>query len=210
MSIGRRVMNMACLSALVLAGALQARGTDAPPGQPFPIDGFEQEMNSLEGRSGAYQQAPSKVMSARTTEVSHGGARCLKLRYEKKGLGGPFDSGGWCGYWTMLKSPTRYFDARAFSKLVLWVRGQDGGEIFRIGLADANWDKLQDSVKSDDIAQYLPAGRVTTDWQKAEIPLGAWALDFAQLASLAICFESDCYSNGEQSGIVYIDDVQLQ
>jgi hypothetical protein len=211
MSASRIRVGGMCVWAGLLAAGSPAWGVGAEPqAAPLVIDGFEQEFNLLSGRSGAYQQAPSKVAMSRTTEVRREGNRALKLRYEKKGLGGPHDSGGWCGYWTLLKSSTRYFDASPYRKLTFWVRGQDGGEVFKVGLADANWDKLQDSVKSQDISEYLAAGKVTTEWQKAEVAFDAWGIDFAQVASVAIAFESENYANGEQAGVVYIDDLQFE
>jgi len=104
----------------------------------------------------------------------------------------------------------KVFDGTQYSKITFWVKGEKGGETFRIGIADMHWDKLQDSVKSGDVTDYLVSGQVSTDWQKVEIPLDTWFVDIKQLASFAVCFESDNYPEGEQAGTVFIDDVQFE
>jgi len=89
-------------------------------------------------------------------------------------------------------------------------RGEQGGEAFMVGLADRHWDKIGDSVKSEVIGKYLPAGRVTMAWQKATIPLDAFFVDYAKLGSIAISFEADAFPEGKGSGTVYVDDLALE
>ena len=212
----RQMITGAVLVALAAAVAQPVFCDEATPEAAEPeadgkvFDSFEFDHNLFRGRSGQYQEAPSRVFATRTAEDAHNGKKALKVKYEKKGAGGKYGMGGWCGYWSHLKKGKSYFDASPYSKLTLWVKGSNGGEIFRIGIADMHWDKLQDSVKSQDIGSYLPDGQVTTDWQKAEIPLDEWFVDMKQLASLAVCFESDNYPNGEQAGVVFIDDLQFE
>lgn len=175
------------------------------------IDDFNGSTNLLGGRTSIYQQEPSKVLF-RAEEVERGGKRkkVLMLKYDKKNEGGPYGKGGWCGYYTLLKSYDKYFDASEYKVLTLWVKGAKGDENFKVGLADRHWEGVGDSVKSDQIGTYLKAGKITKDWQKAVIPLDSFFIDFKEMASLAICFESDCFVDGSGTGRIYIDDIALE
>ncbi len=175
------------------------------------VDDFEQEAaNKVGGRTNSYVMAPSRVLALRVTENAHGGKKALVLKYDKKGTGGPYDSGGWCGYYTMLKVGSRYYDASGAKAISFWVRGDREDENFVIGLSDKHWDELGDSVKSEPVVQYLPAGKITKEWQKATVPLSAFMLEAKELASIAICFEGSIYPGGESRGTVYIDDLMLE
>ena len=175
------------------------------------VDDFEQEAaNKVGGRTNSYVMAPSRILALRVTENPHGGKKALVLKYDKKGTGGPYDSGGWCGYYTMLKVGSRYYDASAAKAITFWVRGDREDENFVVGLSDKHWDELGDSVKSEPIVQYLPAGKITKEWQKATVPLSAFMLEAKELASIAICFEGSIYPGGEARGAVYIDDLMLE
>ncbi len=60
------------------------------------IDDFEdQPANKIGGRSSTYVMAPSRSLAVKVTEGVHGGAKALMIKYDKKGKGGPYDSGGW-------------------------------------------------------------------------------------------------------------------
>lgn len=197
---------------------------------PLPIDDFNsgEIKNLLGNRSNVFIKAPSKAMvSFRDDSVQGRKTQVLMLKYDKRNTGGPFDSGGWCGYYTLLKSPAalvapteeepnpepapeQYFDGTGYKAITFWVRGEKGDENFVIGLSDRHWDKIGDSVKSEEIGKYLPAGRVTTDWQRASVPLDEFFLDYAQLASIAIVFESDLFPETGHAGVVYLDDLALE
>jgi len=104
----------------------------------------------------------------------------------------------------------QYLDGADYQAVTFWVRGARGDENFVVGLADRYWDKVGDSVKSQEIAQYLPAKKLTTDWQKATIPLEEFFVDHSQLASIAIVFEGDLFPETGHAGTVYIDNVALE
>ena len=53
-----------------------------------------------------------------------------------------------------------------------------------------------------EIVKYLPEGKVTTEWQKAVIPFSEFNVDYSKLASIVIAFETDCYPEGSQQGVV--------
>lgn len=174
------------------------------------VDDFEGGSNKLGGRSNTYVMAPSRSLALQTGKEVKSGSKALMLRYDKKPKGGPYDSGGWCGYYTLLKTGSRYFDATPYQSISFWVKGEEGTENFVVGLADKHWDDVGDSVKSEEIGKYLPAGKLTTEWQKATIPLSTFMLEMRELASLAICFEGSVLPGGEGKGTVYLDDLTLE
>lgn len=179
------------------------------------IDDFERggDKNRLGSRTNIYVRPPSRIMLAKRDDVISGKeTKVLMVKYEKKNTGGPNGLGGWCGYYTMLKNPrtSQYFDASNYSLITFWVRGEEGGENFMIGLADEHWDRMGDSLKSEEVGVYLEKGEITAEWQKAKIPIDVFFLDYATLSSLSINFEADCYPEGAGSGGVFIDDIALE
>jgi len=187
---------------------------------PLLVDNFEgNEISNLLGyRANVYVKAPSRIMVSHASGYGGGSRQSLLIRYDKKNEGGPYGQGGWCGYYTLLKNDKAdvdlgepvYFDGTGFQGITFWVRGETGGENFVVGLADRHWDNIGDSIKSEEIGVYLMAGRITTEWQKAMIPLDAFFLDYAKLSSITINFEADSFPEGKGSGVVYIDDIVLQ
>ncbi len=174
------------------------------------VDDFEGAVNKLGGRSNTYVMEPSRALAVRSKENPHGGSGLLMIKYDKKAKGGPYDSGGWCGYYTMVKTGPRYLDATGYQKITFWVRGAAGGENFVVGLSDRHWEEVGDSVKSEPIGKYLPGGKLTTEWQKATVPLSTFMLDIKELASVAVCFEGSLFPDGNGQGTIYIDDLMLE
>ena len=109
-----------------------------------------------------------------------------------------------------MRSGAKFFDASIYKTITFQVKGAAGGENFKVGLADRHWEELGDSIKSEEIGKYLPEGKITNVWQKATIPLQAFFLDHKEIASLAICFESECFPTGAAKGTVYIDDLKFE
>ncbi len=174
------------------------------------IDDFEEASNKLGGRSSTYVMAPSRSLALKSETGAHGGAKALMLKYDKKDKGGPYDSGGWCGYYTLLKAGAKYFDGTGYQSVSFWVKGAAGGENFVIGLADRHWDEVGDSVKSEAVTRYLPSGKITTEWQKATIPLSTFMLEMKELASLTVCFEGSVFPGGAGKGTVFVDDLMFE
>ncbi|MBI4435841.1 MAG: hypothetical protein HY590_00280 [Candidatus Omnitrophica bacterium] len=179
--------------------------------EEFIIHKFDKRSNVLGGASSVYQQAPSRAVATVSAEVSHDpGGKALKLDYDKKGVGGPYGKGGWCGFYTRVKIAEKHLDASHFKILHFWVKGAKGDENFRIGISDRHWDELDDTVKSEDVGTYLPEGKITTDWQRASIPLDVFGIDLSEIAAIAICFETECFPGGAGQGSIYIDDLMLE
>ena len=197
---------------------------------PLVVDDFEggEIKNKIGNRANVFVKAPSKVMVSRREETVDGKkSHVLLVKYEKQNSGGPFDSGGWCGYYTLLKSPPalvaptpdnpnppaqeeQYLDGSSYKAMTFWVRGEKGDENFVVGLSDRHWDRIGDSVKSQEVGKYLPSGKLTKEWQKATIPLDEYFIDHAELASIAVVFEGDLFPASGHAGTVYIDDITLE
>jgi len=175
------------------------------------VDDFNKNTNLLGGRTSVYQQAPSRALAIQSPTEHYGDSgNALMIKYDKKAEGGPYNQGGWCGYYTILKKGETYFDASSYKAITFWVKGAEGAENFKVGLADRQWDQVGDSVKSEEIGKYLPSGGVTKEWQKATIPLDVFFLDFKELGSISVCFELDCFPGGAGKGTIYIDDLKLE
>ncbi len=175
------------------------------------IDNMKKSKNNFNGRCAVYQRKPSRIGFSKTKMDRDGKKdKVLKLRFDKKGQGGPYGNGGWCGYYSIVKKGNKFLDAGAYKKLTLWVKGKIGGEKFKVGAADQQMEKAGDSVKAEDISTYLKAKKITTSWQKAVIPLDDMFIDWKELASISINFETDLYEKGAAKGTVYIDNIQLE
>jgi hypothetical protein len=182
----------------------------------FIVDDFEtsEATNRLGSRANVYVKAPSQIMVSQGLGFGAAG-RSLMLRYAKKNSGGPYGKGGWCGYYSLMRKDQVdiaggepvYFDAQKYSHLTFWVRGERGGENFMVGLADSQWDSRGDSLKSQEIGNYLENGKVTRNWQRVMIPLSEFFLDRSRLASITIAFEADCFPDGAGFGEIYLDDL---
>jgi len=219
------------LAGIPMAGHFDVVPVIANAADKLVVDDFEGEeiVNKLGNRANVFVKAPSRIMISKRQDTIEGNpTNVLMLHYDKQSEGGPYGTGGWCGYYTLLKSPATlvapsegaaepaqpaedtYMDGTGYKTLTFWVKGEKGGENFMIGLADRHWDKIGDSLKSEEIGKYVPAGKITTEWQKATIPLDVFFLDYGKLSSVAISFESDCFPEGKGEGVVYIDDITFE
>lgn len=172
------------------------------------VDDFESRANVFFSKSGVYKREPSDAKKGYTSSNAYSGEQSLFVGFKKQ-------SEGWCGYFLEFKTGSNYFDATPYSKVTFMIKGKRGGENFQVGMADKYWYEAGDSIKSDCITNYLPAGEVTTEWQKAEIPLQVFVdrrsdFDLTQLGSMAFCFEPGCFENGTGQGVIYIDEVAFE
>ena len=194
------------------------------------VDDFEGDevKNRLGNRANVFIKAPSKAMiSLREDRVQNEPTRVLMLRYVKKNVDGPFGTGGWCGYYTLLKSPgalvaptpddpnpepvaEQYLDGTPYKALTFWIRGEKGDENLVVGISDRHWDRIGDSVKSEEIGKYLPAGKLTSQWQKASIPMDEFFVDTTQLAAISVVFEGDLFGEAGHEGTIFLDDIALE
>ncbi len=163
------------------------------------LDNFDHSDQNLLGRkSNTYKKLPSVCRFSRVVEGRWGeSGRSLRLDYDKKAT-------GWCGYYTLLNEiDGDFYDLSWYDRVSFRVRGEKGGEMFEIGMADRNWLTIGDSVKAGPIGKYLPGG-ITTEWQEVIIPLSDFGLlDFAQMGSFVINFYK------KQEGVIYVDDLKF-
>jgi hypothetical protein len=100
---------------------------------------------------------------------------------------------GPCAAWIQVFDFTRpagdrvYLDVTPLQVVMFWIRGQTGGEKVLLKAADAAWERREDALPIGDLGSFLPAGRITTGWQQAVVPLSAFPswLDRRTLAVLA-------------------------
>ena len=197
----------AALFAAWLGAALPGEATEH---RIFVIDRMDTIQNALRGRCAVYRQPPDRILFSKGPGYGRDGGPGLRLSYHKINIGGAYGQGGWIGYYTILQAGDRYFDASGYTHLTFWIRGEQGGERLQVGLADRQLAMVQDSVKSRPIEDYLPAGRVTTGWQKAVVPLTDMFVDYASVASVSLCFESELFDEEEVRGTIYVDDLAFE
>ncbi|MDD5067932.1 MAG: carbohydrate binding domain-containing protein, partial [bacterium] len=165
----------------------------------------------LNGRCAVYQRDPSKAAFSKVDMQRNGKEdKVLKIRFDKKNTDGPDGTGGWCGYYTIVKQGNKYLDVKGYKKLTFWVKGENGGEKFKIGAADQAQEAMDDSAKSDDVTSFIPSKKITKEWQKVSIPMESIFIEWTMLASISINFEADLYEDGSAKGTVYIDDIQFE
>lgn len=166
------------------------------PGGTFLIADFASgNRNRLGGYFNVFQRAPSEA----TADLAAGadGRRALRFRFTKQGA-------GFVGFWVHLfdfTSPPearRYLDARPFTTLSFWVRGDRGGEQLLLKVADAAWERREDALPVLDVP-------VDTVWRQVIVPLDRVpaGIDRSALAS----FSFEARSPGR--GMVYLSTVAL-
>jgi|GEM_PF-1085975 len=198
------------------AAAVQQQPVSVQPTKDmFLVDDFtgEEIKNKIGSRSNVYVRPPSRIMISRRDDVINGAKKkALMIKYDKKNTGGPNGMGGWCGYYTLLKNEktSQYLDGTNYRYVTFWVKGEKGNENFMVGLADEHWDKIGDSLKSEEVGTYLDKKKITAEWQKAKVPLDIFFLDHATLSSISINFEADCFPEGAGSGVIFISDIALE
>lgn len=164
------------------------------------INNFDNSEHDLEGKVVTPAKLPSTISSslAPANDITPDN-QCLRLDYIKKPK-------SFCGWATILVVGDQYIDISQYSNISFKVRGEHGGELFTVGLADQRWYEKQDLVQSPQIENYLPGG-VTTQWQEVTVPLSDFfSLKLDKIATIGIFF--NC--RPEMEGIVYIDDLRFE
>lgn len=174
-----------------------------PPPPSLLVDDFEvgqtqgmfaERKNRLDAFQGTWARRPSYTIITKVPDSRPGRqGRTLRLEYAKVG--------GWCGWYTLLNQS----DITPFNALTFWVKGEQGGERFDIGLADARMQALEiDAVYVGSIKAFLPQG-VTDEWQLVKVPLASLRseLDLTRMGSLVFWFRY------EGRGAIQVDDVQF-
>ncbi|MDD5066043.1 MAG: FlgD immunoglobulin-like domain containing protein [bacterium] len=91
-----------------------------------------------------------------------------------------------------------------YDYLSFWLKGEAGGEVLRIMLKDAGG-----IYQWVDIRNYLPAGMITTSWQKAVIPLISFRYDKFDERNIYTLYFFAVNGIGPNTGTVYLDEILL-
>ncbi|NKB25965.1 MAG: hypothetical protein GKR87_16755 [Kiritimatiellae bacterium] len=201
MMIGVKIATSLMFPSLVFSEIPDAE--QMPASTVLIIDDMEKKNNVLGGKCGVYQRAPSRAMYYKKSDDT-GTNSVLTLKYLKKNEGGPYGNGGWCGYYTV--SP-EYLDLSDYSKITFRVRAE-GADGFKFGVTDKAWEMKGDSVKVN-LKNYLPQGKVTTEWQKAEIPMDEGFVDWELIHAFSFNVEGESFIEGGK-GTIYIDDIKAE
>ena len=171
----------------------------APPNFVLVMDDFNdgEKPNNLGGGSGVFQNnatCSDSIYNGNPDNIYGREGYSLKLNYNVT------NADSYSGYWSALNG----IDLSSYHYISLWVKGEAGGEIFKIELKNNSASRNKAYVYLTD---YLAIG-ITTDWQKVLIPLRAFANlgDWTNMKEFCITFE---YSANElhPSGMVYVDDI---
>ena len=197
-----KTIGFLCLACVVPAGGRSGTlgKAEADRSRLLLIADFDRgAQNHLGGFHNASERAPSSVSMGRSSDVFRGGGgRSLRITANQK-TGG--FAAAWISFFDTRRVERTYFDARGYSHLSFWVRGKQGGETFRIKLADAAWAAREDGLLIGTVGRFLPNG-VTQEWQEVSIPLAGLAfLDRNMLAFLTI----DFHGPGETT--IFLDDI---
>jgi hypothetical protein len=172
-------------------------------GGVFQISHFaESQQNALGGFFNTYARRPSRAEA--TLDRSPDGRRVMVLRYQNS-------ASGFCGVYMHLyrtRAPAAQrvlLDASGTRLLTFRIRGQRGDEALQLRFADHDLERREDSLAAGAVGTYLPAGRITTSWQRAWVPLDRLPerLDLSRLASLSLA------ALGAGRGTVFLDDLAL-
>src|SRR3989338_2977409 len=159
--------------------------------------------NYLHGFFNEFQKTPSQASVTLSSHIRRGqSGHSLEITYRKESKG---FCGAWVHFFNFQKAPKEriYLDATPYTHFSFWVRGAKGKEDAAIQLADASWEKTEDSVYYGNISKFLPRG-VTTEWQRVVIPLRQdfyKNLNFKKLANLTLNVRE------KSKGVLYVDDI---
>ena len=171
----------------------------APPNFVLVMDDFNdgKKPNNLSGGSGVFQNdatCSDSIYDGNPDNIYGRERYSLKLNYNVT------NADSYSGYWSALNG----IDLSSYHYISLWVKGEAGGEIFKIELKNNSASRNKAYVY---LADYLAIG-TTTDWQKVLIPLRAFANlgDWTNMKEFCITFENSA-NELHPSGTVYVDDI---
>ncbi|NQU73665.1 MAG: hypothetical protein HQ547_03025 [Candidatus Omnitrophica bacterium] len=152
--------------------------------------------NRVGSYQGTFAVRPSYAIITKSREVIRGEqGQSLVIDYRKEG--------GWSGWYTLLND----IDITSYNTLSFWIKGEEGGENFDVGLADAQMRELEiDACFLGPATSFLPGRFITKEWKEAKIPLSRLSseMDLSKMGSLIFFFK---YGG---SGKVYVEDVKFK
>jgi hypothetical protein len=155
--------------------------------------------NDLGGNAGIYDpypNDPTETCAESYDRDAEEAPYALKLTYDR-------GASSYCGYWSKMKSDGTGRDLSGFAggDLKFWLKGEDGGEKFKIELHDQGGSAP--SVQLKDYPGFDSGA--TTSYKEVTIPLADFTgLDLTKVTELVITFDK-----APNSGTVYIDDIRF-
>lgn len=152
----------------------------------------------LGGEYRQFGRTPSKAVVQPIEGEQYGDSgRALWVRYNNA-------KRGWCGLWMRFMPKGQVVDARPYRYLTFYVKGEQGGENFDIGLSwDRQWEGEHAPKPAGNVRDFLPNG-VTKEWQKVIVPLSSvLRLDLNVMSGFAVICRPG-------QGSFYIDEVRLE
>lgn len=157
---------------------------------------FSERKNRLGSYQGTWAMRPSFTIITKSSEIRRGEhGQSLVIDYKKEA--------GWCGWYTLLNN----IDITPYNTLSFWVRGEQGGEKFDIGLADARMQELEiDAFFLGCVTSFLPEGFISKEWKEARVPLARASseINLSRMGSLVFWFK---YGG---SGRIYVEDIKFK
>lgn len=170
------------------------------------FDDFDdrENRNSLGGLAGPFSAGgtsdPTLTLS---TAAAHSGRRGLAINYS-------FPIGQFCGYFSLatVAGDTGQRDLSSYANLEFWVKGQSGGEKFKVEFKNSSGKQSQMQI-----TDFLVGG-VTATYQKVSIPVSTFTItsttnpdpppDLTAIRSINIVFDQSPFN-----GTIYLDDMNL-
>lgn len=170
--------------------------------RPDLVDNFDdgQDPNALGGYSNfAWGPVPCpQTISGNYTMLNpYNGSYSYRLSFNAT----PICYGVW-------QTDLRDLNFSGSSAITFWIRGASGSERPHIYLQDSDNCQLTNCRYFVDVNSFLTAGRVTTGWQQARIPLTVFTANGVNLTRLRffqVVFEWD-----NLAGTIYIDEIRFQ
>jgi len=163
--------------------------------------------NDLGGRNDIYYYLPSITYFGKAEKLGIEGSRGLKIIYEKRNSGGRY-KGGICGFITGVRAPPRgYQNLTPYKYISFWVRGEKGGENFNLGIADRAHFEKGSTYRSLPVNRYVSDEIITTKWKQAFVPMEYFKVNWNEIETITINFDSYVFENGEGEGVIYLDDL---
>ena len=165
--------------------------------------------NALGGRNDIYYYLPSRTFFGKAEKIGIEGTRGLKIIYEKRNSGGRY-KGGVCGFITGVKVPPYgYQNLTSYKYVSFWIRGEVGGENLNIGVADRAHFEKGDAYRSLPINTYVSDKKITTQWKQVFVPMEYFKVNWNEIETITINFDSYVFENGEGEGAIYLDDLSF-
>ena len=171
----------------------------APPNFVLVLDDFNDgaKPNNLGGGSGVFENnatCSDSIYNGNQDNVYGREGYSLKLNYNVT------NPDSYSGYWSALNG----MDLSNYKYVSFWVKGEVGGEIFKVELKNNSASRNKAYVYLTD---YLNIG-IASHWQKVLIPLRAFANlgDWTNMKEFCITFENSA-NELHPSGTVYVDDI---